>query len=498
MSFFAHHPIMLVAVPLAFAAVCPLLGLWRRDLCYWWALLGAAATSFCAWALVGSVRAGAAVAYDLGDWPPPWGIRLRIDRPALMVACAVTSAVLLMMVYSYRRSSCEDGAARSPGVYSCTLMLLGTAGALGVISSGDLFNMLLFVQVTGVAAAGFVAARGGSRAARAAFGYLVALTGSAVMFLLATGLLYSVTGALDMKKISLQLQVLKQGYVPVAVVSLVVSVLALAVPSALFPASWWLADAATASEEPAGALLAGTVVSVCCFTFFRVLYSVFSPGLSKVETARSMTANTLAWVGMAAFVFGAVTALFQDDLERIAARCSISQAGLVVTGIAATSHRALAGGLLAVVSGVVGISCMFLSVSALTHGCDVRGVRDLRGMGRRRPVAASAFALASLSLVGVPFTIGFTAKWELAGGLLDRGWYVPVLLLFLGSAAALLCLGRVVYLLFAEAESKCAGRPPLAMSAVSLAFGLGAVALGALGHALTTWLLEAIRPLLTW
>lgn len=499
MSFFADHPIVIVLVPLAFAAVCPLLGFVRRQLCFWWALIGCAATAFVTWSLVGTVTSRLALTYNIGDWTPPWGIRIRVDVPALLLGCAITAAVLLLFVASYRASE-EGGEQATPRPYSCTLVLLGAAGMLGVLVSDDIFNMLVFLVIGGVAMAGLVAASGRVDALRAAFRYLIAMAASASLFMMAIALLYSVTGTLDMRRMSLQIEIMKEGYIPVAIVALVLFVTALAVEAALFPASWWLPDATAVAHESAGGALAALMVGVACFAMLRVLYTVYSPALTRLETARTATTTTLAWVGVIAFVAGASIAACQVDIKRTAAYSAVSQVGLVVAGISATAPKAVAGGLFSVVSGVCGISCLVLASGALARTQGTARILRLRGAGRRNPIAAAAFTLGALTFVGVPFTVGWTAKRLLAEGLLDKGWYVPVALVTLGSAIALLYYGRVIYLLFSRDDSSATaemGVKDATLSVPALALGVAGVAIGILAFTLTPTILEAARRLLT-
>ncbi len=495
MSLPLHHPVILFVIPLAFAALCPLLGLWKKSLCFWWALTGMLATAFFTWSLVGRVTAEAPVTYSVGDWPPPWGIQVRVDVPGLLMACAATALVAILLVYSYRHGK-EYIESMGRGPYYYTLMLLVTAGMLGVLMSGDLFNMLVFLQIVSVAAAGLVALTGRSRALGAAFRYILAVSASAVLFLLAVGFLYGVTGTLDMRKLYLRIGAMSEGFVPVAVVALALFLLSLAVESALFPASWWLPDAASTGLRTSGVLLSTLVVAMGAFAIFRLLFFVYTPTLTRVHTARVIMSTGLSWIGLLAFVAGAAIAAFQRDLRRVVAYSAVSQVGLVVAGIAASSAKTVAGGLSAAVAGACGISCLFLAEGALGYGRETLRLSDLPGLGRKKPVAAAAFTLGALSFVGAPYTVGFAAKRLLVAGLLDKGWYVPAALVFLGSALALAYLLRVVYLLFSKATG---GRveqgeaTPWSMTAPAALLAAGTIAAGIMAYMVTTSLVQAAR-----
>jgi multicomponent Na+:H+ antiporter subunit D len=493
----AHHPVLLVVVPLGFAAICPLLGAWRRSLCFWWALAGAAATAFLSWSLIGKVSSSRPLTYGLGDWSPPWGIQIRVDVPAVVMCCAVTGIILAFVVYSYRHAREQvESPSRLPYYY--TLMLLVTAGMLGVLITDDLFNLLVVLEVTCIAACGLVAVAGAGDALRSSLKYLFAVAASGLGFMLAIGFLYSVTGTLDMRQLPLRIDGMASSFVPVVVVALALFLLALAVQAALFPASWWLPDLAVSGFDPAGALASSLVVAMASFAMFRVLFVVFPPSLARVGTARTITSTSLAWVGVIAFVVGAVMMALEKDLKRLVGYAAISQVGLVVLGIAASSARAVAGGLVAAVAGACTISCLFLGCGALTYGTGMRTVADIRGLGRRRPVAAAAFTLGALSLVGVPLTVGFAAKRLVLQGLFDKGWYVPAALVLLGTASVLAACARLVFLLYARGGRAKGGSlqaAPATMTLPVAAVAASLVVLGALSYLVTPSIVAAVRAL---
>jgi multicomponent Na+:H+ antiporter subunit D len=123
-------------------------------------------------------------------------------------------------------------------------------------------------------------------------------------------------------------------------------------------------------------------------------------------------------------------------------------------------------------------------------------ISHLRGLGRSRPVAAAAFTLGAMSFIGMPFTAGFSAKRLLLGGLLGKGWYVPLVLVLVGSAVALVYCGRVVFLLFAAGGPKDEardGKVPMSMSLSASALALSVLALGILSYLITPILIATVR-----
>lgn len=484
MNFVAHHPVLLLVAPLAFAAVCPLLGIRFRRLCFPFALVGLLATDVFTWSLIWKVGSKTPISYSIGSWGPPWGIQVRVDTQALLLACAITGVCSVLLVYS--RQAIEDsGKGSARPAYGYSLFLVATAAMLGVLLAGDIFNMLVFLTVTGVAVCGLLALSADDRGARPALEYLLTVAATGAVLILSVGFLYSVTGALDMKKIALRLGTMDHGFVPVAALALGLFVAGLAVKSAVWPASWWLRRADDGSFEPGAAMLSGLAVFAAAFAMYRLLFTVFPPSLTSLDTARTVATVTLGWLGAAAVLAGAVIAAFHVDTRKILSYTAVSQAGLVALGLAVSNTRSVAGGLFAATGAICAVTGLFLSLGTFGPGTVVP-----RGAGHRNPVGMTAFVLAGMSLVGVPWTAGFSAKRLIVTGLFDRSWYVPAALVFLGTAVTLFYLSRMAWVMmkpdgFEAPEEGSPPKAPLVMSLAALFLGVGGVALGIVSYLIT-------------
>lgn len=446
MSVSAHHPVLLVAVPLIFAALCPILGMWKREACFPWALAGVGTTAFFAWSLIGKVSSGRAVTYNLSGWRPPWGIQIRIDIVGLMMACLVTGVGFLLVLYSWRYVTREIKPERIPYYYALVLLLI--TSMLGFSITGDLFNFFVFMEIFSIASYALVAVAGDRRAVRAALKYLLMGATSSLLVLFAIAFLYSVTGSLNMLDISDRLAKLSSGYLPVAAVALILFMVGFSVKSALFPLHEWLPDAHSIAPSPISAILSALVIKMGVLGILRILFVVYGPAFASGSASWSRAAGVISWAAAFAIVFGCSMAIIQTDFKLMIAYSSVSHVGYILLGVCMLSTRGMTGGLFNILAHAMGKACFFLVAGAFIYKHGIKRIQDLKGIGRTMPVTAGAFALASLSIVGVPPTAGFIAKWYILWGCITRGQYAFVVLVLLGSMLSAIYCFRVVYYMF--------------------------------------------------
>ncbi|MBN1288571.1 MAG: monovalent cation/H+ antiporter subunit D family protein [Actinobacteria bacterium] len=442
-----NHPVLIVVVPLLFAALCPIIGLIRRSLVVWLALFGTACTSFLALSLIGRVTPGNDLSYHLGGWEPPWGIEIRIDTFGLLMVCVISTLGILLVLYSWKYMERELPANRLSYYY--TLLMLIYTAMLGFSITGDIFNMFVFMEIFAITSYALVAVTGEKRALRAAFKYLLMGATSSVCVLLAITFLYSVTGSLNMLDISNTLAELSPDYIRVALAALVFFITGFSVKAALFPVHVWLPEAHSIAPSPVSALLSALVIKMGVFGIFRILFTVYGPGFAN-ETANWKSLNeVVAWAAALSILAGAAFAIAQKDLKLMIAYSSISHIGYIVLGICLLSYHGTAGGFYNVLAHAMGKASFFLVAGCFLYKKGFRRIEDLKGLGRSMPISSGAFALASLSVIGLPPSAGFIAKWNILWGCLDSRKYLFAGVVLLGSVlAAVYCLKVVYYLFF--------------------------------------------------
>lgn len=478
MSFSHQYPVLLVAVPLAFSAICPILGLWRKRLCFWWSLLGVASAGFFVISLWGKVGPKTVVSYAIGGWSPPFGIQIRIDFVGLFIATIVVTVGLAVLVYSWRYVQHELGEGKM--TYYYTLYLLLFTSMLGFVVTGDIFNMFVFMEIFSIASYALVGITGQRKAVRAAFKYLIMGATSSMTVLLAIAFLYASAGSLNM--VDLASRLAGGDYVPVVSVALVLFLVGFAVKSALFPVHMWLPDAHSIAPSPISAVLSALVIKMGIFGIIRIFFTVYTPGFADISGSWSGLLEIVSWAAAISIIVASVMAIIQRDLKVMIAYSSIAHVGYIVLGISILSTRGMTGGLYNLLAHALGKACFFLVAGAVIYKHGFRRIKDLRGLGRSMPVTAGAFAVASLSIIGLPPSAGFVAKWYILWGCLQENDYVFVVLVLLGSLLAAVYCFRVVYYFFFTGPRAGPVRvdeapatmyvPAAALAAATLFFGL--------------------------
>ncbi|MEW6552800.1 MAG: monovalent cation/H+ antiporter subunit D family protein [Actinomycetota bacterium] len=442
MGAYRHFPILMITLPLLGAVFMPLMGYLRAKWVPWTAALPLAASSVLGVLLIGKIPAEGYLGYHLGNWEPPWGIEIRVDFMGLFLMLIVCGITLLSMVYSRRYIAAEVSEGRQTAYY--TLFLLMSGAMLGFTATGDIFNLFVFMEILALSSYALVAITGNRNAVRAAFKYLLMGAPSSIMVLLAIGFLYSATGTLNMADLSRRIA--ESGYTEVLIVSYILFVIGFGVKAALFPLHMWLPDAHSIAPSPISALLSGLLVEVSAFAILRISFSVFTSG------AENLIGGTMDAAGIfaaAAVLFGGIMAVLQKDLKMMIAYSTISHIGYIFLGITAMTAEGITGAMYHMLDHGLAKACLFLCAGSFIYVKGYRRIEDLKGAWRQMPWTCFAFALAALSVVGIPPTAGFISKWYLILGNIEGGNYLYVVILLAGSIlAAVYCFRVIIYMFF--------------------------------------------------
>jgi multicomponent Na+:H+ antiporter subunit D len=214
---------------------------------------------------------------------------------------------------------------------------------------------------------------------------------------------------------------------PTVLGALALIVIGLALKMALFPLHVWLPDAHSYSPPGVAALLAAVQVKAGAYALIRILFDVFGPAYTQ-GTGLPVSA-ALVWFGAAGIVVGSVLAIQQTDLKRMLAYSTVAQLGYIGVGIGLASPLALVGALLHVLNHALMKSGLFLVAGGIIQQTGLKEVARFTGLGKRMPWTMAGFAIAALSMVGIPPFAGFFSKWYLVLGALDeRNWAVATII----------------------------------------------------------------------
>ena len=430
-----HYPILQVVVPLLAAPLCLFVrngrAAWGLAVVASWSALGISL------ALLGRVMSSGVISYALGDWAPPIGIEYRVDIVNAWVLVLVSTIGALVAPYALTSVEREIGARRIPLFYAAYLLCL--SGLLGIAVTGDVFNVFVFLEISSLSAYALIALGRDRRALTSAFRYLVMGSVGATFIVIGIGLLYSMTGSLNMADLAQLLPgVWESRTVKVAYGFLAVG---FCLKLALFPLHLWLPNAYTYAPSPVTAFMASTATKVAVYMLLRFFLTVFGAAFSFDVMALDRVLLPLALV---AIVSMSLVAIFQVNVKRLLAYSSVAQIGYMVLGLSFATVTGLTATLLHLFNHALMKGALFMAMGCVMYRIGSVHIDSMAGLGRRMPATMAAFVAGGLSLVGVPLTVGFVSKWYLILGALERGWWPVAVLVLITSLMALVYIWRVV------------------------------------------------------
>ena len=338
--------ILPVLVPLIGALLQPIAAVWTRRLASPLAALTAVTSASVAVVGVIEVMRRGTIRYAVGGWEPPWGIEIVLD-PLSAYTLAVTALISAVSVLAVGAPVHRLYGDDAPVYYA--LVLLFVAAVHGMVVSGDLFNVFVFLEVSAISSYALIASGGGS-ALIAAFRYVVMGTIGASFYLLGVGCLYAITGTLNMADLHGRLPALTSSSVYHGGVAFLL--VGLAVKMGLFPLHGWVPEAYGRAPSAAAAVVAAIGTKAAAYVVARLLFSVLPP-------TSAMGAVLLA-AGSLAVLTGAVQAVRQVQPSRLLAFSSISQIGYIAIGLGLGGRGGLLAAYLLITGDAIAKAGLFL------------------------------------------------------------------------------------------------------------------------------------------
>lgn len=405
---------------------------------------------------------------SLGGWVAPLGIDFYLDgfSGLFLVFSGLTGACISFFAASYFPPA-PDGT-RSRTDLFWPLWFITWGGINSLFLTLDLFNIYVTLELISIAGVGLILIANTTGATRAALTYQMQALIAGLVYLLGVGMIYNVTGTLDLQFIAAELS---PGPMKSAGMALMVS--GLLIKAALFPLHFWLPRAHADAPAPVSAVLSGLVVTIAFVIMSRLWFAGLS-GLAPVQLPLLLGA-----LGSAGILWGGFLALRQKRLKRVLAYSTVSQVGYLFLVFALTFEGSPGQGLvwtgavyLAISHGLAKAAA-FLAAGHLqkTEGSDE--LHLLRGAARRHPLCVLTLAIASVNLMGLPPSTGFIGKWMmLKASFFTRQWGLGLVILGGGFLAAVYLFRVFEYLLVEGAEEagdKTRSRPYVWKFPVALA-----------------------------
>ena len=441
-----HLPVLQVLIPLLAAPLCFLL---RNEAIVRVFTVAVSFTCFAiSMSLLGQVIDGQVVVYEFGGWARPFGIEYRVDilNAFVLVVVSGIAAVVFSAGPGQARRVIPEG--REYLFYSAALLCL--TGLLGVTITGDVFNIFVFLEISSLSSYILIALGQSRRALMAAFSYLIMGTIGATFLLIGIGLMYQMTGTLNMVDMAERLR--DVSHTRTIFVALAFVVVGISIKLAVFPLHQWLPNAYTFAPPMVSAFLASTATKVAYYLLVRFCFGIF--GLTLVFEKVGIDVLLLP-LSVAAMFVGSIAAIYQTDFKRLLAYSSIAQIGYMTLGLSLATEAGVSAGLIHVFNHALMKGALFLVAACVAWRMGGTSIEAMKGLGQRMPMTMAAMVVAGLALVGVPGTVGFVSKWALVSAALEKGELFIAFLIMASSVLALVYVWKLVevaYFATPEAE----------------------------------------------
>ena len=376
----------------------------------WISVLGAAGLLAASAMLMIRVLDEGVIAAQMGQWPAPFGVTLVADRLSAVMVVITGITGLAVAIYAL-----ADVEARKEALGYHALYQVLLAGVCGAFLTGDLFNLYVWFEVMLISSFGLLILGGNRAQLDGGIKYVTLNLVSTVLFLSGTGLLYGITGTLNLADLHLAVQQVENPGLLVVVA--VMFMIAFGVKAAVFPLFFWLPASYHTPAISVSAIFAGLLTKVGVYALIRTFTLIFTTDIAYTHTI-------LLWVAGLTMVTGVLGAAAMNDIRRILSFHIISQIGYMILGLALFTPLALMGAVFYLVHHIVVKANLFLVAGVARRIAGSTDLGQIGGLYRTAPLLALLFLIPAFSLAGFPPLSGFWAKFVLVKAALEDGGYV--------------------------------------------------------------------------
>ncbi len=453
-------PVLLIVIPLVAAFLVPITSIFMKGLAKWIPLLG----------LIGMAVVMALDFGDLYDGPvtsitggfgPPWGISIIMTPFGGLLATGMIGVALFVMISEI------DGKKRAHQTVYNTMVMMATTGAVGMVITGDIFNMFVFLEITAIAGVVLAAIpRDGHEKGLNWRGAAVyALVGGVASFLVLAGiaLLYGATSTLNIYQIAERIEGVDTFVVGAAFLTMFIG---LGIESELFPLNGWAPEVYRGSKWGTGSLFSGVIGKAGLLALLRISFVVLSPGLEN-----GIVMDILLWVGAATYLFGEAAAFSSKDLYRVLGYSSIGVFGLLVASFSLGVADGIRGGTMLLLGHMLAKPILFsmMGFAGRKKKGDVP-LSSLKGLIRSSPSAGIIMTIGILALIGMPPSPTFWGKYFLFSAAGSEGQWLLISILIIGTLFEAGYLGRMLFNIFDTRKERKADTLPLARGIMGALF----------------------------
>jgi multicomponent Na+:H+ antiporter subunit D len=408
------------------------------------------------------------ISYALGEWMPPIGIEYIIDKVAIIPVIIISGISFIATIFAYKIMPEEIEKKSISKVYS--LWLLAIAGLLGLVTTGDAFNLFVFLEISSLASVALVAmgAHKDKQALVAAYNYLIIGAVGATLYVIGVGLLYGITGTLNMADLTNRISDLNNNRALIAGFGFMI--IGIMVKAAVFPLHIWLPRAYAYAPSAVSVLLAATATKASLYILARILFSIF-------ENSENLINNTLLFVilplSLLAMFAGTIMAIYEKDIKRLLAHSSVAQIGYITLAFAIGTKASVAAGFIHMFNHAIIKGGLFIAITSIGFYIKKRvTINNLSGLGKEMPITFFCFVICSLSLAGLPLTAGFISKLYLIKASISSDDIWIAILILISSALSVVYLWKIIEVMWMRDGRKIVIKenPTIYMSLIIITF----------------------------
>src|SRR6056300_627025 len=391
-----------------------------------------------------------AISYALGNWVPPLGIEYLIDKVSIIPIIIIALISFLATFFASKIMPAEINNSSISKVYS--LWLLAIAGLIGLVTTGDAFNLFVFLEISSLASVALVAMGGqkDKQALVAAYNYLILGAIGATFYVIGVGLLYGITGTLNLADLSNRIAEISDNKALIAGFGFMV--IGIMLKAAVFPLHIWLPRAYAYAPSAVSVLLAATATKASLYILAKILFSVF-------DISDNLVTYTLQYIilplSILAMFAGTIMAIYEKDIKRLLAHSSIAQIGYITLAFAIGTKASVAAGFIHLFNHALIKGALIMAITSMGFYINKRiTINNLSGLGRAMPITFVCFVICSLSLAGIPLTAGFISKLYIIKASISADGIWIAFLILASSALSVVYLWKMIEALWFHESPK--------------------------------------------
>ncbi|KPQ16997.1 MAG: multicomponent Na+:H+ antiporter subunit MnhD [Rhodobacteraceae bacterium HLUCCO18] len=385
----------------------------------WLSVAGSAGLLIASGFLMAEVLREGVVAAQMGQWAAPFGITLVADLLSAVMVVITGITGLAVAIYALAD---VDEAKETLGFHALYQVLL--AGVCGAFLTGDLFNLYVWFEVMLISSFGLLILGGKREQLDGGIKYVTLNLVSTILFLSAVGLLYGMTGTLNMADLHGAVQQVDNP--GLLIVIAIMFMIAFGVKAAVFPLFFWLPASYHTPAFAVSAIFAGLLTKVGVYSLIRVFTLIFTTDVAYTHTI-------LLWVAGFTMVTGVLGAAAMNDFRRILSFHIISQIGYMILGLALFTPLAIVGAVFYIVHHIIVKANLFLVAGVARRIAGSTDLSAIGGLYKTAPLLGLLFLIPAFSLAGFPPLSGFWAKYVLVKASLDaEAYWIAAVALIVG------------------------------------------------------------------